>query len=337
MGRKTVHLVGAVLLGALAAGCASAGGGSASGSGGGGGSVSGPGAVEKPNLTVAAEPVADDVGLFIAADRGMFRAAGLNVKIVPVVTSADAIRLQNEGGYDITAGNSVSYVQAQVRHEANLEVIAEGSLMQPGNQALYTLEGSSIGTIEELKGHRIGVNALDDIGTLLIGSVLEAHGVTPRQVHFVPVNFPIMVQALQNHAIDAAWLPEPFGSADTAIYGLQELADLDQGATTSFPVAWYVATKAWAKKYPRTLAAFLAVLKQAQQLADTNRVFVQQAMENLPTPYAVPDYIADVMTVETYPLSVAPDINRGRVQRVANAMYQFQMLSRPFKTSSMLG
>ena len=30
--------------------------------------------------------------------------------------------------------------------------------------------------------------------------------------------------------------------------GLQELCDLDQGATANFPVGWYVVTKAWAKK-----------------------------------------------------------------------------------------
>jgi hypothetical protein len=33
------------------------------------------------------------------------------------------------------------------------------------------------------------------------------------------------------------------------------------------------------------------------------------------------------MSLETYPLSIAPDIDRSRVQRVANEMYQFRMLS----------
>jgi hypothetical protein len=34
---------------------------------------------------------------------------------------------------------------------------------------------------------------------------------------------------------------------------------------------------------------------------------------------------------------VAPDIDQSRVQRVADAMYQFRMLARPFKVSTMLG
>ncbi len=76
--------------------------------------------------------------------------------------------------------------------QSNLEIIAEGSLMQPGTQALYTLPGSSITNVTDLKGKRIGVNALNNIGTLLISSVLEGYGLSPREVHFVPVNFPQM-------------------------------------------------------------------------------------------------------------------------------------------------
>jgi NitT/TauT family transport system substrate-binding protein len=133
-----------------------------------------------------------------------------------------------------------------------------------------------------------------------------------------------------------AWLPEPFGSADSMKYGFQELADLDQGAT-SFPVGWYMVTKAWARKYPHTLAAFLDALQQGQEIADTDRSAVKRAMEKLPFPYTVAAPTAAVMSLENYPLSVAPDIDRSRVQRVADAMYQFHMLTQPFEVSTMLG
>ena len=293
--------------------------------------------LEKTTLTVGAVPVADEAGLYIAEDEGLFKAEGLTVKIDSIVSSADATKDQNDGTYDITAGNSVSYIQDQVTGQSNLEIIAEGSLMQPDTQALYTLRGSSVTNISDLKGKRIGVNALNNIGTLLISSALEEYGISPREVHFVPVNFPQMGEALKRHVIDVAWLPEPFGSADAESMGLQELYDLDQGATANFPVGWYVVTKAWAKRYPQTMAAFLIALREGQQIADTRRDAVEQAMEKLPSPYTVPPAIASVMSLETYPLSIAPDIDRSRVQRVAEEMYQFQMLARPFQVSSMLG
>ena len=293
--------------------------------------------LEKTNLTVGAVPVGDEAGLYIAADEGLFAKVGLNVKVDSIVSSATATADQNKGIYDITAGNSVSYIQDQVTGASNLQIVAEGSLMQPNNQALYTLPGSPIKSIASLKGAKIGVNAPNNIGTLLISSVLEEHGVSPKDVHFVTVNFPLMGAALKKHTIDVAWLPEPFGSIDQAAMGLQELCDLDQGATANFPVGWYVVTKNWAKENPRTLAAFLYALREGQQIADTDRSAVQLAMEALPQPYTVPPQIAAVMSLEDYPLSIAPDIDQSRVQRVADAMYQFQMLTHPFQVSSMLG
>ena len=342
MRRRMLRAIGVASAGLsllVAAGCSGPGSGSGTTGTSLAGNVSMPtvAGLEKTNLTVGAVPVADEAGLYIAQDEGLFAQEGLHVTIKSIISSADATTGQNSGKYDITAGNSVSYIQDQVSHASDLEIVAEGSQMQPGNQALYTLPGSRITNISQLRGARIGVNAENNIGTLLISSVLKEYGISARQVDFVPVNFPFMGQYLEQGKIDVAWLPEPFGSVDAESMGLQELCDLDQGAAEDFPVGWYVATKAWAKKYPRALQAFLTALQAGQQLADSHRNIVEEAMERLPSPYTVTPAIASVMTLETYPLSVAPDIDLLRVQRVANEMLQFHMLSQPFKVSTMLG
>jgi NitT/TauT family transport system substrate-binding protein len=349
--KRVLGVVGVGLAVGLAAGCSSPGGGVGGGGdvGGsgvgagsgadGGGSAGGTAAsLETTNLTVASVPVADDAGLYIAEDEGLFKAAGLNVTIKPITSSEVAAQGMNDGTYDVTAGNAVSFIQDQVSGESNLEIVSEGSLMQEGNQALYTLPSSRITTIDDLKGARIGVNAPNNILTLLITSVLAAHGLPASAVHFVPIatGFPGMAKALQDHQIDAAELSEPFGSMDTATMGLRELADLDQGATTGFPISWYVVTKAWAKRNPGTLDAFLGALRQGQRVADTNRAEVEDAMEKLPQPYTVPAEYAAIMTLESYPVDTAPDIDLSRVQRVADAMYEFGMLSKPFSVSTML-
>jgi NitT/TauT family transport system substrate-binding protein len=150
---RMLSLTSVGLIVVLSAGCTSSG-------------PSPPSGLEKTNLTVGAVPVADEAGLYIAEDEGLFKAEGLNVTIDSIVSSADATKGQNDGKYDVTAGNSVSYIQDQVTGQSNLEIIAEGSLMQPGNQALYTLPGSPFANITHLKGARIGVNAPNNIGTL---------------------------------------------------------------------------------------------------------------------------------------------------------------------------
>jgi hypothetical protein len=49
------------------------------------------------------------------------------------------------------------------------------------------------------------------------------------------------------------------------------------------------------------------------------------------------DAIAAVMSIENYPLNIAPNIDQQRVQRVADAMLRFHMLKTKFQVSSMLG
>ena len=327
-GRGTALVVTAATL-VLAAGC-SAGGGAAA-----------PPSVEKPNLTAAVVPSLDSAGFFIALYGGLFRDQGLNVTFVPAVSSETAISAQVNGQYDITAGNYVSYIQAQEGHQANLDIFAEGSVMEQGAQAIYTMPGSSIKTIADLKGRTIGINAPENILYLLAASVLAEHGIPAGQVTFKDnIPLPLMAAALRSGAINAAVLPEPFASMAEEKFGAVPLTDLNQGATTSFPVLGYVVTKQWAQKYPRTLAAFYTALQEGQQIADTDRAAVEEAMEHLPmkpVPLGVSKETAAVMALDNYPVSSGQvgSVDTVRLQRVVDVMHQF--LSFPkFSINSML-
>ena len=110
--------------------------------------------------------------------------------------------------------------------------------------------------------------------------------------------------------------------------------DLDQGATTSFPVEGYVVTKQWAKEYPNTLKRFLAALETGQEISDTDRGAVESAFESINGPQngQVPAAIAAVMALDTYPIG----IDQTRLQRVADVMYQFGLLNQSFDVSGML-
>jgi NitT/TauT family transport system substrate-binding protein len=300
------------------AGCSSAGGTAGAGN---------PAGLEKPDLTAAVVPALDSAGFFIALYRGLFTAQGLHVNFVPAISSETAIDDQVNGRYDITGGNYVSYIEAQQKHRADLDILAEGSVMQPGTQALYTMPDSPIKTLADLKGRTIGINAPNNILYLLAASVLAEHGISPTTVRFVTPQggFPKMPGYLKNGVVNAAVLPEPFGSDAEQADGAVPLTDLDQGATALFPIAGYVVTKQWARKYPRTLAAFYRALEEGQQLADTSRAAVEAAMEALPRPLSVDKQTAAVFALDAYPVSTGPvgSVDRVRLQRVVNVMRQF--------------
>src|SRR5262249_30283567 len=160
-------------------------------------------------------------------------------------SSETVIAGQASGLYDITGGNYVSYIQAQQRGRASLYIFAEGSVMQPGAQGIYTMPDSKVRTLTDLKGKTIAINARQNILYLLAASVRAGHGRKASPVRFTNVPFPDMPTALKTGTVSAAVLPEPFASGAEESEGVEPLVDLDQGATTSFPVAGYVVTRQW--------------------------------------------------------------------------------------------
>src|SRR6185437_13574036 len=143
---------------------------------------------------------------------------------------------QEKGTYDITAGDYVTYIEDQLGSgppKADLRIIAESSYLQPNVLTLMVKGNSPISQVSQLKGKNVSVNAPNDIGTLLIDSLLVSHGLKPQQIHYATVPFPVVATALtaKNSTLTAAFAPEPFVSFGEAQAGLQELADLDQGST----------------------------------------------------------------------------------------------------------
>jgi NitT/TauT family transport system substrate-binding protein len=315
----------------------------------GGGNAAAP-AVEQQDLNVAVVPAVDSAGFFVALHEGLFAAHGLKVTFIPAVSSETVINAQAIDApldrVDISCGNYVSYIQAQENYDlgkrsssasdttvaADLDIFAEGSLMEAGAQGLYVLPGSRIRTLAGLEGKTIGVNAPGNILYLLAASVLADNGLSVSGVHFAYYPLPQMAAMLKAGKITAAVLPEPFASQAEQSLGVTLLTDLDQGATTAFPVQGCATTRQWAARNPATLAAFRAAFEQGQEIADTSRSAVEQAMESLPAPLGVSRVTAAVMAVDNYP--VGP-VDTVRIQRVADVMRQF--LGFPaFKVASMI-
>ena len=310
-----------------------------------------PPAIEQPALNVAVVPAADSAGFFVALHEGLFTAHGLRVTFVPAVSSATVINAQAldepRERIDISCGNYVSYIQAQENYRrgkrpsspsdamvsADLDIFAEGSVMEPGAQGLYVMPGSRIRTLADLEGKVIGVNAPGNILYLLTASALADHGLKVSGARFAYYPLPEMAAMLKAGKIAAAVLPEPFASQAELSMGVTELADLDQGATSAFPVQGCAVTRQWAALHPATLAAFRAAFEQGQQIADTNRSAVEQAMEALPSPLGLTKVQAAVMALDSYPVG-AVDVTR--LQRVADVMHQFLVFP-PFSVRQMTG
>src|SRR6266581_2719157 len=281
MKSRNVLVASAVAVAMLAAGCSS------------GGSGGGPprGSLEKTNIVVDAFPAIDSAGLYIAQTEGLFAAQGLHVTIVPVTTpppsTQELVNGQEQGKYDITAGDYVTYIEDQLgamnAPKVDLRIIAESSFLQPNVLTVLVKGGSPISLIGQLKNKVVSVNAANDIETLLIDSLLVAHGLTPRQVHYANVPFPAVAPTLTNPKTQVS-------------------------------------------------AAFTAALSQGQQIADTDRAAVENAIEKY---LGIQKEAAAFISLPAFPLGV----DAVRLQRVVGAMTRFGLLPKgnTFKVTSMIG
>lgn len=323
------------------------------------------GPVEQKTITVAAVPTTDSTGLYVAKYEGLFARYGLTVNIQPAISAEQSINQLAFGQIQVLSGNYVSFIEAQINHDnhvqpanvafppgpndnqisANLDIFAEASEMQPGFVGLFTPSGSKIKSISQLAGKTIGINAPGNVAFLLLASWEKANGIAVTPANLLKIiPFPDMEAALLKHQIDVAFLAEPFVSIAEDSAGVTEMTNLDEGATTGFPIQGYAVTKEFARKNPNTVQAFYAALEQGQQIASTDRHIAEEAtvkyglLPNMPkgTPPAFANEIASILQFESYPLGA---VDATRLQRVANVMHSFGVYPMPanFNVHELLG
>jgi NitT/TauT family transport system substrate-binding protein len=316
--RRSV-LVGAGLMTLAATGCSAA-------------SSTSPAAVEKPQLRVAVVPAVTNMGLFLAQQKGFFAAEGLKVKIVPVQSSTTALAGQLRGEFDVTGGAYVSYVLSQSKNPSVISwhILSEGSISQQGSQSVLVAKNSAFRTVADLKGQTVAANILNNVGTLLIQSMLAENSIPVSSVKLVQIPFPDMASALAAGRIAAGWFDEPFLSQAQATIGAETLFDTDQGSTSDFPISGYMSTKAWVAKYPATASAFIRAITRGQVLADASRAADEQACAK--SIKGVSPDVASILTFDQYPTGVDP----VRIQRVADVMHEFGVIGKTFNMSVMV-
>lgn len=285
------------------------------------------------DITVGALPVVDNVGLYIAADEGLFAKVGLHVTIKQVVQSTLAIPMMAKGQIDIIGGaNNVSFIQAAAQTPADppFRLVMEAATCGTGTFEVLSMPTSNITKPASLVGRTVAVNLLNNIQTLTINAMLKSDGVNPSLVKYKVVPFPQMVLALKTHQVDAISAVEPFATQAELELGAQPILDQCQGPTENFPISSYYAPAAWVQQHPAVVSAFRQAMAQAQAIADNDRGVVEKTILTY-IPHLIP-MEADILALETFPTSV----DAAQLQRVANLMYTGHLLSKQFKVTALI-
>jgi NitT/TauT family transport system substrate-binding protein len=291
-----------------------------------GGASAAPGGQSRlTSITVDSVPASEEGGLYVAAYEGFFAQQGLAVKITPITGGEAGIPDLQSGRADLVAGNYVSFILAQMAgtfdgKPANMRIIAAGSELQPGSEALYVMPGSKFKSIASLAADhaRVGLNTPNDVGDVMVAALLTSAGYSLKDIKQVTPagGFPTLLTMLTAGKVDAIWLPQPLGEIAEQQAGAVPLADFDQGSMQDLPFTGYFGTTQWVRSHPAAVAAFLRALGAGQELADTDRAAVEAAMEKYT---GITPLVADTMAIDNYPLQM--DV--PQLQRVPDSMFQY--------------
>ncbi len=316
-----------VLAGAIA--CSSSSSSSASG-GATTSSASSSAHLEKTHLTVAYLKIIQDAPLFLAIKNGYFAQEGLTITPVVETASTQALAGMERGTIDVNAGaNYVNFFQLQASGAASIKVIAPSASCNAGSNVVLALKSSGIKSPADLVGKTVAVQINPDIQTLTLNAILAADGINYHGIHYVTISFPNMNAALAAHRVDAISQVPPFTNQAEATGGAIQVMSQCQGPTADLPQAGYIATAAWAQKYPNTALAFQRAIDKAQALATSDPAAVASI---LPTFIPITPQLAAKVDFGVFPTT----LDTTALQKLADMMTSAGMIKGSLNVSPLL-
>src|SRR3974390_604115 len=205
-------------------------------------------AQEQASITLATVPAIPSVSTFIAAEKGYFRAAGLDVTIERIDSLTKAVPFLATNRIQVAQGGlNAGYFNSVAKGLPVILALESGSTPLYHRIVLRSELKDKIRTPADLKGLRVAVSGLGSTSGYEVGMVLAKAGLTIKDVDLKYVAFAQMLSALANGGIDAALEVSPF--LDIAIE--QKIAvpwvDPEVGYITPLPMTnvAYVANIEW--------------------------------------------------------------------------------------------
>jgi NitT/TauT family transport system substrate-binding protein len=326
--RRILGAVSAVAMLAVVSGCGLLGGTEDKPTG----AAAAPGKVEKAKITLGLLPILDVASVHVALTKGYFAEEGLEVDVKYVQGGAAAIPGLIKGDLDITFGNWVSFIGAEVKEAAKgvdgLKLINDGYQAKPEMFLILAKGDSKIKSPKDLEGKTIAINTFRNIAELTAKATLEANDVNPEKVTFKEFPFGDMEAAVQNGTVDAAFMVEPFISRAQRVSGQVSVLDAASGPTADIPIAGYGTTGKFVKENPNTVAAFQRAMAKGQRDAAD-----RPTVEPLLVDYAKVDKeTAGLVHFGEFPTT----LDATRLQRVATLMRTYGLLEKDFDVKSMM-
>ena len=206
--------------------------------------------------------IVDNAAMFVAMEKGFFRAEGLELETLPLAGGAPIINGVVSGDLQFGWTNVISLYQARVEG-FDFKLIAGGATnvkAKNESHAIQVAKNSPVKSAKDLEGKTVAVNTLNNIVHLMAMAWIDKNGGSSSKVKFVEVPFPQMEAALSAGKIDAISVHEPFATAAIEKGGTRVLAQPWGDVLPKFLIASWFASDKWLAKNKETGQAFVRAI-----------------------------------------------------------------------------
>jgi NitT/TauT family transport system substrate-binding protein len=206
--------------------------------------------------------IVDNAALFMAMEKGFFKAEGLELETLPLAGGAPIINGVVSGDLQFGWTNVISLYQARVEG-FDFKLIAGGATnvkAKNESHAIQVTKNSPLKTAKDLEGKTVAVNTLNNIVHLMAMAWIDKNGGSSSKVKFVEVPFPQMEATLSAGKIDAISVHEPFATAAIEKGGTRVLAQPWGDVLPKFLIASWFASEKWLAKNKETGQAFVRAI-----------------------------------------------------------------------------
>ena len=203
--------------------------------------------------------IVDNAAMFMAMEKGFFKAEGLELETVPLAGGAPIINGVVSGDLQFGWTNVISLYQARVEG-FDFKLVAGGATnvkAKHESHAIQVANNSSVKSAKDLHGKTVAVNTLNNIVHLMAMAWIDKNGGSSSKVKFVEVPFPQMEATLSAGKVDAISVHEPFATAALEKGGVRELAQPWGDVLPKFLIASWFASEKWLAKNKETGQAFV--------------------------------------------------------------------------------
>ena len=197
-------------------------------------------AVPLPQLTrirTGLIPIIPSAVFFVPMDKGYFAQEGIEVDWQPVQVTTEAIAQVAAGNLELASATVGAAVLNGFSRGVDTKILSGLHGNPPsgpgGDPFIVRKDLYDSGQVRDaaLRGRKVATNSAGVFAEYAVNGAMQTAGLSVADVDFTPIQFPDIPQALANNAVDAAFVPEPFGTAAIeAGYAVQIVPEFLRGA-----------------------------------------------------------------------------------------------------------